>query len=164
MLATKRRGVRAQQSVSSTAIKADPAYGAATNERATAVPELRELADRMFSRAAGAPLIGGNDVRLLVDAREIYPAWLAAIRSAKEHVHFESYFIQDDDVGREFAEALSSKAREGVRVRIIYDWMGGFARTGRAFSSALRSAGVEVRAYNPPQLSSPLGWLSRDHR
>jgi cardiolipin synthase len=118
----------------------------------------------MFSRAAGAPLVGGNHVRLLVDGRENYPAWLAAIRAAKERVHFESYFIQDDAIGREFAEALSSKAREGVRVRIIYDWMGGLSRAGRGFWSSLRSAGVEVRAYNPPRLSSPLGWLSRDHR
>lgn len=52
-----------------------------------AQPQLRELADRMFSRAAGAQLIGGNLVRLLEDGRENYPAWLAAVRAAKDHVH-----------------------------------------------------------------------------
>jgi len=143
---------------------AEVAFAGATKEDQRAVPQLRELADRMFSRAAGAPLVGGNHVRLLVDGRENYPAWLDAIRSAKEHVHFESYFIREDDVGCEFAEALTSKARDGVRVRIIYDWLGGLWKTGRGFSSALRSAGVEIRAYNPPQLSSPIGLLSRDHR
>jgi cardiolipin synthase len=129
-----------------------------------ALPQLRELADRMFSRAAGAPLIGGNQVRLLEDGRENYPAWLAAIRAAKDHVHFENYFIQDDAVGQEFAEAFTAKAREGVGVRVVYDWLGGFRRAPRRFWKRLRAAGVEVRVHNPPQLSSPLGWISRDHR
>lgn len=133
------------------------------HERAD-LQQLRELADRMFSRAADAPLVGGNQVRLLEDGRENYPAWLAAIRAATDHVHFENYFIQDDEVGQEFAEALAAKAREGVRVRIVYDWMGGFRRAPSRFWRTLRAAGVEVRAYNPPQLSSPLGWISRNHR
>ena len=48
---------------------------------ASAVP-LRALAEHVFSRAAGAPLVGGNAVTLLRDASENYPAWLAAIQSA----------------------------------------------------------------------------------
>jgi cardiolipin synthase len=125
---------------------------------------LRELADSAFARTAGAPLIGGNDVRLLEDARENYPRWLDAIRSAKHHVHFENYFIQEDETGREFADAFAAKAREGVPVRLIYDWMGGFRRASRGFWRSLRAAEVEVRCYNPPRFSSPLGWVSRDHR
>ncbi|HJX62548.1 MAG TPA: phospholipase D-like domain-containing protein [Polyangia bacterium] len=135
----------------------------APDDRA-ALPQLREFATRAFSRAAGAPLIGGNQVRLLEDARENYPRWLDAIRAAKDHVNFENYFIQDDDTGREFAEALSAKAREGVRVRLIYDWMGSFRKASRRFWRSLRSAGVEVRCYNPPRISRPFGWISRDHR
>lgn len=130
----------------------------------TALTQLRELADHAFSRAAGAPLIGGNHVRLLKDARENYPAWLQAIRAAKHHVHFESYIIHEDEVGWEFADALIMKAREGVSVRLIYDWMGGFRNASWRFWRALRSAGVQIHCYNPPQLRSPLGWLSRDHR
>jgi len=144
--------------------RVDKALAARLDERDRAVPQLRELADRMFSRAAGAPLIGGNRVRLLEDGRENYPAWLAAIRSAKEHVHFENYFIQEDEVGHEFAEAFSARAREGVRVRLLHDWMGVRGKTSRRFWKKLRASGVEVRVYNPPRLSSPLGWLSRDHR
>src|SRR5436309_7784475 len=113
-------------------------------------PELRSIADRAFSRAAGAPLIEGNRVRLLKDAAENYPAWLNAIASAKRHVHFESYIIHEDSAGEMFAEALIAKAREGVCVRLIYDWMGGLGKTSRRFWNHLRSAGVEVRCYNPP--------------
>jgi cardiolipin synthase len=108
--------------------------------------------------------VEGNHVRLLKDARENYPAWLAAIRAAKRHIHFENYIIHEDDTGREFAEALIAKAGEGVRVRLIYDWMGSFRNTSRRFWNRLRAGGVEVRRYNPPRFDSPLGWLSRDHR
>ena len=133
-------------------------------EEDEALPRLRELADRMFSRAAGAPLVGGNQVRLLEDGAENYPAWLAAIRASTDHVHFENYFIQDDEVGQELGEALAARAREGVRVRIIYDWLGSLGKASRRFWRALRDAGVEVRVYNPPKLSNPFGLISRDHR
>lgn len=122
------------------------------------------LADQAFSRTAGAPLVEGNHVRLLKDARENYPAWLDAIGAAKHHIHFESYIIHEDNVGHRFADALIDKAREGIRVRLIYDWMGGFGKTSRRFWNRLRAGGVEVRCYNPPRFDSPLGWLSRDHR
>jgi cardiolipin synthase A/B len=125
---------------------------------------VRVLANQAFSRAAGAPLIDGNSVRLLKDARENYPAWLDAIREAGNYIHFESYIIHEDDQGWMFADALVAKAKEGVRVRLIYDWMGGFGKTSRRFWNYLRSGGVEVRCYNPPRFDSPFGWLSRDHR
>lgn len=125
---------------------------------------IRTLADQAFSRAAGAPLIRGNYVQLLRNAEENYPAWLDAIHAAKRHIHFESYIIHDDQIGLKFAEALIAKAQQGVRVRLIYDWMGGFGKTSRRFWNRLRMGGVEVRCYNPPHLDSPLGWLSRDHR
>lgn len=125
---------------------------------------VRSLANQAFSRAAGAPLIPGNSIRLLKDAGENYPAWLEAIRSAKRHIHFESYIIHEDDTGRMFADALIAKAREGVRVRLIYDWLGGFGTASRAFWNRMREGGVEVRCYNPVRWDSPFGWLSRDHR
>jgi cardiolipin synthase len=128
------------------------------------ITEMRVLSGRAFSRAAGAPLVEGNHVRLLKDARENYPAWLDAIGEAKRHIYFENYIIYGDDTGQMFADALVAKARQGVRVRLIYDWMGCLGVTSRAFWNRLRVSGVEVRCYNPPHFDSPLGWLSRDHR
>lgn len=132
--------------------------------RADTPASVRALADQAFSRAAGASLIEGNDVRLLKDAAENYPAWLAAIGNARRYIHFESYIIHEDDAGWLFAEALAKRAREGVHVRLLYDWLGGFRKTSRSFWNYLRTEGVEVRCYNPPQVDSPFGWLSRDHR
>ena len=125
---------------------------------------MRELADQAFSRASGASLVTGNSIRVLRDARENYPAWLDSIARAIRCVHFESYIIHDDDVGEQFARALIAKAGDGVRVRVIYDWLGGFGKTSRRFWNELRAGGVEVRRYNAPRLASPFGWLSRDHR
>ena len=114
-------------------------------------PGLRQVADQAFSRASGAPLRHHNSLRLLNDATENYPAWLEAIRSARHTIHFEMYIIHEDDQGRLFADALLEKARQGVRVRLLYDWMGGFGKTSRAFWKRLSAGGVEVRCYNPPR-------------
>jgi len=125
---------------------------------------LRIIADQAFSRAAGAPLVEGNTVQLLCDARENYPAWLEAINGAEKWVHFESYILRDDRSGREFAEALVAATKRGVRVRLLYDWLGALTATPWMFWARLRKAGIDVRAFNRPRLDSPLGWLSRDHR
>ena len=124
----------------------------------------RSLTDQASSRTAGAVLVPGNAVRLLKDAAENYPAWLEAIRSARKWILFESYVVREDATGWEFADELAAKAREGVRVRLLYDWLGGLGKTSERFWRALRSAGVEVRCFNPPRLDDPLAWLRRDHR
>jgi len=126
--------------------------------------QVRALANQAFSRAAGAPLIEGNAVQLLIDARENYPAWLSAIAAARRHILLENYIIYEDNVGQRFADALIVKAHEGVKVRVIYDVLGCLGKASSSYWARLRAAGVEVRAYNPPKLESPFGWLGRDHR
>lgn len=124
----------------------------------------QSLSDQVFSRTAGAELITGNDVRILEDARENYPAWLEAIRKARRFVHFENYILHDDEVGARFSDAFIEKAREGVPVRIVYDWIGCVGRASGGFWQRLRAGGVDVRSFNPPRLDQPLGWVVRDHR
>src|SRR5579871_1460776 len=128
------------------------------------LPPLRAIADQAFSRAAGAPLVHGNRLRILKDAGENYPVWLEAICAARKRIFFESYIIREDEVGHQFAGLLATKAREGVAVRLLYDWMGSRRGAGRSFWRNLSESGVEVRCFNPPRFDSPLGWLSRDHR
>jgi cardiolipin synthase len=135
------------------------------NEQSPASPSsIHMLAAQAFSRAAGAPLVTGNSIRLLKDAEENYSAWFEAIGSAQHVVHFENYIVYDDEIGYQLADALIAKAQEGVRVRLLYDWFGGLMKTSRSFWRRLRDGGVEVRCFNPPRFDSPLGWLSRDHR
>ena len=125
---------------------------------------VRLLAEQAFSRAAGAPLLEGNRVDLLIDARANFDAWLAAIRSAQSLILLENYIFRDDATGREFRDALTERAGAGVRICVIRDWMGCLGQSRTHFWQPLAAAGGEVRTYNPFQFSSPFGWLSRDHR
>jgi len=125
---------------------------------------LKVYAEQAFSRASDSQLTPGNAVALLRDSREHFPAWLLAIERAERQVHLECYIISDDRVGQQFAAALARKAREGVAVRLLYDWVGCLGESGRRFYAPLRAAGVEVRAFNPPRFDDPFGAFSRDHR
>src|ERR1700731_532575 len=133
------------------------------SSRAVATP-YRLLAEQALSRAAGAPLLGGNSVELLIDAAAHYEAWLKSIRAARRRVLLENYIIRDDEVGREFRDALVERARAGIQVAVIVDWLGCLGQSRRTFWAALRAAGGQVRVFNPPQFGEPFGWISRDHR
>lgn len=128
-----------------------------------ATPE-RLLAEQAFSRTAGAPLLLHNDVELLIDAAAHFEAWLQAIRAARQRVLLESYLVSDDAVGVAFRDALIERARAGVLVAVIVDWLGCLGQSNRRFWEPLRAAGGQVRVFNPPRLGEPLSWLSRDHR
>jgi len=97
--------------------------------RATPVldKDARLLADQAFSRAAGAPLVAGNAVRLLCDAGENYPAWLAAIERAERHVHFETYILHEDAVGERFFSAFAAKAPGSPCASSTTGWAGSAA-------------------------------------
>ncbi|KZV14899.1 Cardiolipin synthetase [Dorcoceras hygrometricum] len=127
-------------------------------------PATRLLAEQALSRSAGAPLLGGNTVELLIDGEAHFSAWLQAIRGARRHVLLENYIIRDDEVGRTFRDALAERAQAGVLVAVVADWMGCLGQSGRAFWQPLRAAGGQVRVFNPPRLGQPFGWVSRDHR
>jgi cardiolipin synthase len=122
-----------------------------------ALSSVRALADQAFLRAAGAPRVAGNSVRLLRDARENHPAWLDAIRLAERTVHFENYFLRSDDVGDEFAAALIAKAREGIRVRLLYDWLGGLGKARRGFWKRLRAGASRCVATTRHVSTAPSG-------
>ncbi len=125
---------------------------------------MRTMADQAFSRAAGAPLVAGNSVRVLRDAVENYPAWEDAIRRARRTVHLRTYIIHRDAVGRRFVDLLAAKTREGVAVRVLYDWFGCGAGLALGLFHPLRQAGADVRVFNPPTFAAMLGWVGRNHR
>ena len=125
---------------------------------------VRRLAQQALSRAAGAPLISGNSVELLIDAPDNYAAWLAAMRTAKRRILIENYIFRDDEVGREFRAVLCERAESGVKVYAIGDWLGCLGQSRAEFWQPLREAGGDVRHFNPFQFGSPFGWINRDHR
>ncbi|MEX2295284.1 MAG: phospholipase D-like domain-containing protein [Gemmatimonadota bacterium] len=116
-----------------------------------------------MSRATASSRIDGNLIALQFDGPTTFDTWLEAIRKARSYVHFENYILRDDDVGREFRDALTERARAGVQVRVLYDWVGCWA-TPRRYWRPFRAAGVAVRAFNPPSVGDPLGVFQRGHR
>ncbi|BEV73292.1 MULTISPECIES: phosphatidylserine/phosphatidylglycerophosphate/cardiolipin synthase family protein [unclassified Paludibacterium] len=125
---------------------------------------IRLLADQAFARSAGAPLINGNQVELLFDSTQNFPAWLQAIESASESILIEMYLFADDDYGRRVRSALIDKAMNGVAVYLLYDALGCWREHWRGFFKPLRLAGAQVRAYNPINPLRGLGLLGRNHR
>ena len=114
----------------------------------------------------GSPIILGNKVTLLQDGAATYAAMFAAIRGARNHINLETYIIEDDGVGRQFAELLLEKQAAGVQVNLIYDGVGGF-NTPKAYFERLRQGGIEVLEFNPVNpLVAKKPWLinNRDHR
>ena len=69
----------------------------------------------------GPGIVGGNRVQELLNGEQIFPAMLAAIRSAQRSITFETYIYWSGDIGREFAEALAERARAGVKVHVLLD-------------------------------------------
>jgi cardiolipin synthase len=129
-----------------------------------ALDPLEALSSKAFCRVADAQQSSGNQVRLLRDGPQTFPAWLDAIGNARGQVHLENYILQEDSLGQSFADALIAAARRGAEVKVIYDWLGCLTRAKPRFWKQFTAAGVQVRGYNPPHISDPLRWISRDHR
>lgn len=127
-------------------------------------PDGPDLLDQAFTRAAGAALVPGNSVALLRDGAENYPLWLRAIAGAQHHVCFENFIFYEDEVGAEFAAALTERARAGVEVRMVYDWLGCLGKSSKQFWRPLIASGILVRCFNSPRAAHPILWLQRDHR
>lgn len=124
---------------------------------------LARFMERALSRIAERPVSPGNRARLLVDGPSAYPVMLERIREARHRIHFENYIVQDDATGRLFAHALAERARAGVEVRVLYDWLGSFGTAG-SFWQRLTEAGCEVRAFGRALSRRSAGLLARDHR
>ncbi len=122
-------------------------------------PLMEHLA--LMGRLTGNPLIAGNSVKLLENGAAAYPAMLEAIRNARDNINLESCIFEGENVGRQFAQALVEKRKEGVQVNVIYDSFGS-NRTPDSFFEDLSAQGVDILDFNPADQRE---WpLHRDHR
>ena len=125
------------------------------------------LDDPRFMRELGVllgpPFVEGNRARVLRNGDEIFPAMLAAIRAATTSITFETYIYWSGEIGAEFVQALAERARQGVKVHVLLDWLGS-AKMDESMLSTMRAAGVQVHKFHPPHWSH-LGRLNnRTHR
>jgi cardiolipin synthase A/B len=118
---------------------------------------------RVMGVLLGPPVVAGNRYQVLVNGDQIFPSMLQAIRAARRTIDFETYIYWSGAIGKNFADALSERARAGVKVHVLLDWVGS-QKMEEALIEELKSAGVEIQKYHPPHWSH-LGRLNnRTHR
>ncbi len=131
------------------------------------IQPLYGVADEQFIRTMGVllgpALVEGNRVETLLNGVEIFPAMLAAIRSAQKTIAFESYIYWSGSIGKEFADALSERARHGVKVHVLLDWVGS-QKVDPAYLEFMREAGVEIEQYHPLRWYAMGKLNNRTHR
>ena len=89
------------------------------------------------------PFTSHNDAKLLINGREAFPAMFAGMEAAKAYIIVQFYIIRDDTLGRQLKEILARKAREGVRVYVLFDEIGSY-HLPRAYRRELAEAGVVI--------------------
>lgn len=123
--------------------------------------------DPQFRRSLGVllgpPILEGNKVDVLLNGDEIFPAMLAAIRSAEKTITFETYIYWSETIGKEFSDALAERARAGVKVHLMLDFMGTM-KMDLAQIDALKAAGVQVQRYHKPVWWKLARLNNRTHR
>ncbi|MDD2502579.1 MAG: cardiolipin synthase [Clostridia bacterium] len=90
-----------------------------------------------------------NQVHVLKNGDEKFPALIKALKSARHHIHMEYYIIRNDNISKEIRDILAAKARAGVEVRLLYDGMGCLALP-RSYAKPIIDAGGETAVFFPP--------------
>lgn len=111
----------------------------------------------------GPGLMPGNIVTPLQNGDEIFPSMLEAIRGAQQSITFETYIYWSGTVGQWFADALSERARAGVKVHVLLDWVGA-GKLDEAQLESMKAAGVEVAMYHPLRWYNVTRMNQRTHR
>ena len=91
-----------------------------------------------------------NKINLYVDGESTFEAMFEAIRNAKEHIHIEFFIFEDDKISNELKDLLIQKSKEGVRVRMIYDYLGSLKLARKKkYVKSLKEAGIYVHSFLP---------------
>ncbi len=103
---------------------------------------------REMSVLLGPAIVRGNRVTALQNGNEIFPAMLQAIRSAQTSITFETFIYWSGEIGKEFSQALSERARTGVPVSVLIDWVGSI-KMEQSLLDSMQAAGVQLHRYRP---------------
>jgi cardiolipin synthase len=123
------------------------------------IAHLFGVADGQFTRSIGhllgPPIVGGNRVTALHNGDEIFPAMLETVRAAEKTITFETYIYWEGEIAREFSAALAERAKAGVKVHVLLDWLGS-KKVKEDLIEEMRRSGVDVERYHP------LRWYNLD--
>ncbi len=131
------------------------------------IEHLYSVSDPQFVRSMGLllgpPIVGGNRVTSLINGDRIFPAMLDAIKAARRTIDFETYIYWSGRVGKQFADVLAERARAGVKVNVLLDWVGSGKMESRQIDE-LKAAGVDVQKYHPLRWYNLSRINNRTHR
>lgn len=131
------------------------------------IPRLYAASDPQFERSMGVLLgpsiVDGNRVDALLNGDQIFPAMLAAIRGAQKTINFETYIYWSGKIGKDFADAFAERARAGVKVHVLIDWVGS-SKMDDAYLDEMKQAGVEVEKFHPLRWYNVARVNNRTHR
>lgn len=126
-----------------------------------------DIHDAQFRRSMGVllgpPIIEGNQVEVLLNGDQIFPSMLQAIRNARTSITFETYIYWSGSIGHEFSEALAERARAGVKVHVMLDFIGSIKMDDDSMKS-MRDAGVQLQRYHKPAWWKLARLNNRTHR
>ena len=120
------------------------AYGAILEHKAKLPDSLATIA-KLTEVFTPLPFTTGNEIELLVDGEATFAAMLDAIAQAREYILLQSYIIHDDQIGKQFKQALIAKAQQGVRISLLYDKIG--SRKSRSYFKSLKRHGIDVAGF-----------------
>lgn len=118
---------------------------------------------RSMDHLLGPGVLSGNRIKALQNGDEIFPAMLAAIASARQTITFETYIYWSGEIGKRFSQALCERAKSGVKVHVLLDWVG-TGKIEKTYLDDLKAAGVEVERYHPLHWYSITRINNRTHR
>lgn len=118
---------------------------------------------RSMGLLLGPPVISGNRFEMLLNGDRIFPSMLDGIRSARKTITFETFIYWSGEIGEQIASALADKAREGIAVHVLLDWVGS-SKMDKRYLNMLRDAGAEVIQYHKPHWTGLGRMNDRTHR
>ncbi|NUY00041.1 cardiolipin synthase [Paraburkholderia youngii] len=131
------------------------------------IERLYKSEDPQFLRSMGLllgpPVVPGNRFEMLLNGDQIFPSMLEGIRSARETITFETFIYWSGEIGEQIARALADKAREGIAVHVLLDWVG-CSKMDRRYLQLLREAGAEVVKFHKPHWTGLGRMNDRTHR
>ncbi|SSY80889.1 phospholipase D-like domain-containing protein [Alysiella crassa] len=123
-----------------------------------------KILEQLRLRSSSTEIRANHEIKILNDSGENFPEWLAAIEAAQKYILIEMYIFADNEFGKQMRDLLIQKQKSGVKVVLVYDWLGSLIPVFKKFFKPLEDAGALVVAYNPVGFASGLGLLSRNHR
>ena len=120
---------------------------------------------RLLYSVADSQVYSANDIRIFSDGQSHFETLFEDLRNARSFINLQFYIIANDELGHQLRDILIERAAAGVKIRMIYDYIGSFDARRRDFFMRMKDAGIEVHSFfrlRFPEKLNRLNW--RNHR